>query len=297
MKNYVITTDATADYPTMLAEKDFYIIPMSYVIDGTLYDDIHNKKLSPVDFFNELQSGKFSSTSMVSHDQATEFFEKLLKEGNDIIHIAFPPVLSGCYDCYLQVAEELRVKYPERKFEVVDSRSASIGEGLLVWYALRNRDKGASYENELVYISDIRDNMGHIFTVDDPMHLYRGGRLKRTTAVVAKTLKIKPIITVNAVGELVQIGKVVGRKAAINYMTDYIKANHKGKQDMIFIQHADNLEDALALKQKVMEMFSLPDEKVVVDFVGPIIGSHLGKGTITMSFKSKERHPMKKFDD
>ena len=111
---------------------------------------------------------------------------------------------------------------------------------------------------------------------DDPMHLYRGGRLKKTTAVVAKTLKIKPIITVNAVGELVQIGKVVGRKAALNYMVDYMKANHKGKQDMVFIQHADNLEDALILKQKIMDTFKITEDNIVIDFVGPIIGSHLG---------------------
>ena len=294
---YLITTDATADYPKCFEEKDFYIIQMSYFMDGVLYDGIETPFLSTVDFYNKLAAGSFSKTAMATHDQVYKFFDELLSQGKDIIHISFAEPLSGGYACYCNVAEELREKYPDRKINIVDSKSASIGEGLLVWYALRNRDKGASYEDEVIYITSMRDNMGHLFTIDDIMHLYRGGRLKKNAALIGKTIQIKPILSCDPDGNLITIGKAIGKRNAIKSVLSFFENMSEGlEQEIIFIQHADNLKDAELLKSKVLEICNISEDKIIIDELGPIIGSHLGKGALTLSFKCKDRKEKLKFE-
>lgn len=297
LMKYLITTDATADYPKCFIEKDFYIIQMSYFMDGVLYDGIETPFLSTIDFYNKLASGSFSKTAMATHDQVYKFFDEFLSKGNDIIHISFAEPLSGGYACYCAVAEELREKYPERKINIIDSKSASIGEGLLVWYALRNRDNGASYEDEVIYITSMRDNMGHLFTIDDIMHLYRGGRLKKNVALIGKTIQLKPILSCDSDGNLITIGKAMGKRNAIKSVLSFFEIMSEGlEQEIIFIQHADNLKDAELLKSKVLEICNIPEDKIIIDELGPIIGSHLGKGALTLSFKCKDRKEKLKFE-
>lgn len=297
LMKYLITTDATADYPKCFIEKDFYIIQMSYFMDGVLYDGIETPFLSTIDFYYKLAGGSFSKTAMATHDQVYKFFDEFLSKGNDIIHISFAEPLSGGYACYCAVAEELREKYPERKINIIDSKSASIGEGLLVWYALRNRDNGASYEDEVIYITSMRDNMGHLFTIDDIMHLYRGGRLKKNVALIGKTIQLKPILSCDSDGNLITIGKAMGKRNAIKSVLSFFELMSKGlEQEIIFIQHADNLKDAELLKSKVLEICNIPEDKIIIDELGPIIGSHLGKGALTLSFKCKDRKEKLKFE-
>lgn len=294
---YLITTDVTADYPRCFEEKDFSILPMSYILDDEVYDGIKTPYLSAVEFFARLSSGAYAKTAMATPTVVYSFFEDLLKQGKDIIHISFAGPLSGAYNCYCNIAEELREKYPERKINIVDSKSASIGEGLLVWYALRNRDNGASYEDEVSYITSMRDNMGHLFTIDDIMHLYRGGRLKKNAALIGKTIQIKPILSCDPDGNLITIGKAIGKRNAIKSVISFFGEMSKGQeQDIIFIQHADNLKDAELLKSKVLEICNISEDKIIIDELGPIIGTHLGKGALTLSFKCKDRKEKLKFE-
>lgn len=292
MKNYIITTDMTADYPASLIEKDFYILDMAYVLDGVLYDGKTNPYLTTKDFYTALAEGKHSSTSMVTTEEAKEFFSQFLSEGNDVLHISFSSALSGCYESYLSAVKELEVLYPNNKVVVVDSLSAASGEGLLAYYALRKRDEGASLEENADYITDLRHHIGHVFTVDDMNHLYRGGRVSKTQAVVGGALKMKPVLMVSDEGKLVPTNTMMGRKLALRTLVDKMVAKSKGYDNKVaFIGSCDADDDAEILKKMVEDKF--PHITVYIGDISAIVGSHLGKGGLTLHYLCQDKIPFR----
>lgn len=286
MEKYIITTDMTADVPaSMLAnEKDFAIINMSYVLDGELYDGVTNPYLSVKDFYAKLAEGKMASTSMVTVEEAKEFFGTFLEKGQDVLHISFSSALSGCYNSYVSAAKELEETYPNNKVVVVDSLCASSGEAILSYYALRRRDEGMSIEDNAEYLTDLRHHVGHVFTVDDMAHLYRGGRVSKGKAVIGQALKIKPVLTVSNEGKLVPIDTKMGRKPALRSLVDKMDARLTDEypNDIFIIGNCDAIEDAEVLKNMVLDKH--PDANILFADVTPIVGTHLGKGGITLLY-------------
>ncbi len=290
MDKFFITTDKTADYPDFLLkdEKDFAVLDMSYVVDGKLYscsDGLSNKE-----FYQLLSEGKTSSTSMVSVENTQAFFEDILAKGYDVLHVSFSSALSGSYEGYLKAASGAMKNYPDRKIAVVDSLSATCGEALLVYYVLRKRDEGASFDECTRYASELRDHIGHVFTVDDLMHLYRGGRLKKTTATVGKALNMKPVLMVSEEGKLVPTNTVMGRRPALKTMVDKMEVKNAGYDDkLIIIAHCDAFDDAMTLKKMVETR--LGKSNVQIAEISPIVGTHLGKGGLTMFYLAKDKIP------
>jgi DegV family protein with EDD domain len=292
MSKYIITTDMTADYPAQLEEKDFFVIDMAYVLDGVLYDGKTNPYLSTADFYSALADGKTSSTSMVTTEEAKEFFGKFLKEGYDVLHVGFSSALSGCYESYVSAVKELESVYPNNKVVVIDSLCATLGEGLLAYYALRKRDEGASIDENADYLNDLRHHVGHVFTVDDMNHLYRGGRVSKTTAVVGEALKMKPVLMVSDQGKLVPTNTMMGRKLALRTLVDKMVARTKGYDNKIaFIGSCDANKDAELLKKMVEEKF--PNIKVLIGDISAIVGSHLGKGGLTLHYLCSDKIPFR----
>ncbi|MBR2955724.1 MAG: DegV family protein [Clostridia bacterium] len=292
MKKYIITTDMTADYPVQFAEKDFYVIDMAYILDGVLYDGKSNPYLCTKDFYSALAMGKTSSTSMVTTEEAKEFFGKFLKEGHDVLHVGFSSALSGCYESYVSAVKELEAIYPNNKVVVVDSLSATLGEGLLVYYALRKRDEGATIDENAEYLNELRHHIGHVFTVDDMNHLYRGGRVSKTTAVVGEALKMKPVLMVSHEGKLVPTNTMMGRKLALRTLVDKMVARTKGYDNKVaFIGSCDADADAQALKKMVEDKF--PGIEVHIGDISPIVGSHLGKGGLTLHYLCSDKIPFR----
>jgi DegV family protein with EDD domain len=292
MSKYIITTDMTADYPAQLEEKDFFVIDMAYVLDGVLYDGKTNPYLSTADFYSALADGKTSSTSMVTTEEAKEFFGKFLKEGYDVLHVGFSSALSGCYESYVSAVKELESIYPNNKVVVIDSLCATLGEGLLAYYALRKRDEGASIDENADYLNDLRHHVGHVFTVDDMNHLYRGGRVSKTTAVVGEALKMKPVLMVSDQGKLVPTNTMMGRKLALRTLVDKMVARTKGYDNKIaFIGSCDADKDAELLKKMVEEKF--PNVKVLIGDISAIVGSHLGKGGLTLHYLCSDKIPFR----
>lgn len=293
MQRYYVTTDQTADFPSTLIEKDFKIIPMTYVVDTTLYDGVNTPFLSPHDFYEQLSQGKHSTTSMVPVEESEEFFEAILKQGFDILHIAFSSALSGCYEGYVQAASNLKKKYPDRNIKVVDSRCASSGEGLLVYYVLKKRAEGATLQENADYATDLRNHIGHAFTVNDMIYLYRGGRVTKTTAIMGNAIKIKPVLMVSDEGKLIPTNKVIGRRPALHSMVDKMEAKGKGyTNDLVIISHGDCEDDALALKKMVNERFR--EQNIIITDIGPVIGSHCGKGVLALFYLAQDKNPFTK---
>lgn len=283
MSRFFISTDMTADFPPELAGEDFRIIPMSYVLDGTVYDGKNRTFLTPHEFYSALEEGKTSSTSMVPVEEAKAYFAAMLGTGKDVLHISFPAAMSGCYDGYLKATAELAEDFPGRRVVVIDGKCASSGEGLLAYYAMKKRDGGADLDETAEYVAALRDHIGHAFTVSDLKHLYRGGRLSRGAAIVGQAIKLNPILMVDENGALEHIGSVMGRKSAIRTLLAKMERETAGYvNDVVIVAHGDCIGDAEYLKEKVEERF--PGQRVIVTDVGPIIGSHCGKGMLALLY-------------
>lgn len=295
MKNYVITTDMTADVPEqMLATKeDFYVLDMSYVLDGELYDGKTNPYLSVKDFYNKLAEGKMASTSMVTVEEAKDFFAPFLENGQDVLHISFSSALSGCYNSYVSASKELEEEYPNNRVVVIDSLCASSGEALLCYYALKKRDEGMSIDDNAEYCTNLRDHVGHVFTVDDMNHLYRGGRVSRGKAVIGQALKIKPVLTVSNDGKLMAVDTKMGRKPALRSLVEKMNARLTDEypNDLFIIGNCDAMVDAEVLKNMVLEKH--PDANIMFADVTPIVGTHLGKGGVTLLYLCSDKPPFK----
>lgn len=284
--SYFITTDATCDFPKQLSFENFKIIPMAYIIDDIEYGI--DKELSGKEFYDLVRNGALPTTSLITTYTATEFFRPILEAGNDILHICFSSALSSTYQSVTIAVEELQKEFPDRKIYLVDSKCASSGEALLVYYALKARDNGLNIDDNYKQTEERRDHLCHYFTPNDLFHLMRGGRVSRTAAIAGSLLKIKPMLYVNIDGKLSTIDKVKGRKKAltelVNHMLDKMILE---ENEIIFISHADCIEDATFVKEKITEKTGI--QNIVLEYIGPVIGSHAGQGTVALFFIGKDK--------
>ena len=288
--SYHITTDSTSDLPLeYYKENDVACIGMKFRLGDKDYAEGPDLTLTPHEFYDALRAGIPSSTVQVNTFEFVEFAEPILAAGDDLLHVAFSSGLSGTYDSYVRGAQELAQKYPERKIVVVDSRAASMGEGLLVYYAVENRRSGMSLEDNARWLEDNKLHLCHWFTVDDLMHLHRGGRVSKTSAVFGSMLSIKPVLHVDDEGHLILVSKSRGRQASLQALADRMKATvfENVREQMIFISHGDCPEDAEKLADILRKTFGVT--KIMIHSIGAVIGSHSGPGTVALFFLGSQR--------
>lgn len=287
VREYVITTDSTVDLSKeFLNEKEITVLSLSYILDGVTYKDMEG--LTGKEFFDKLRNGSLPTTSQINPEEAKETFEQIVKEGKDILHIAFSSGLSGTYNSCRIAAEDLMEEYPESKVIVIDSLCASMGEGLLLYKAIELKEEGKSLEELADWVEANKLHICHNVTVDDLFHLHRGGRISKATAVLGSMVKIKPIIHMDNEGKLVVIGKERGRKKSITNLVDRME-KQMGEYDnsTCMITHGDCEEDALYLKTLLEERFGV--KKVIIHGIGSVIGSHTGPGVLAVFFMGDER--------
>ncbi|MBP9920597.1 MAG: DegV family protein [Proteiniclasticum sp.] len=285
MRNYKIITDSTCDLPsTVIRELDVHVIPMEYILDEVShFQDIEDEGEKTASFYGSLREGKVSSTSMINTVRFMDVFEPYLKAGQDILHISFSSALSGSYNASRMAAEELKELYPERKILVLDSIAASIGQGLLVYHAVLKKRQGLTHEELYVWLEENKKQICHWFTVEDLMHLKRGGRISALSANIGTALNIKPILSVNMEGKLVNLGKVMGRKKSLSELIIKMKTSIETPENqVVIIGHGDSLKDAEFLSSKLKN--ELHVKEVIMTQIGPIIGSHTGPGMIGLTF-------------
>ena len=282
MREFVITADSTVDLPKQfLEEKQVPVVSLSYIIDGATYKD--GEGLTSKEFYDKIREGAMPTTSQVNPEQARDLFEPILKEGKDILHIAFTSGLSGTYNSCRIAAEELSEEYPDRKIVVVDSLCAASGEGLLLYKALELKEQGKTMDEIVAWVEENKLHVCHDVTVDDLFHLHRGGRVSRTSAVLGTIIKIKPIIHVNEEGKLIVIGKERGRKKALQTLVERMEEKSQGfDNDIVMITHGDALEDAEYVKGLIKEKFGITN--IMINPLGTVIGSHTGPGVIALFY-------------
>ena len=287
MRDFIIVTDSTVDLPeSMLEEQGIPVLQLNYVLDGKTYED--RKGLSGKEFFNKLREGSMPTTSQVNPEQAKEFFELFVKEGKDILCIGFSSGLSGTYNSERIAAEELSEEYPDAKIIVIDSLCASMGQGLLLVKALKKQREGMTLEELAQWLEENKLHICHNVTVDDLNHLYRGGRISKTTAVLGTLVQIKPIIHMNDEGKLIVIGKERGRKKALNTIVDMMGKQMEGyENDLVMVTHGDCLEDAEYVKSQIQKKYGIQD--VVINGIGTVIGTHTGPGVVAVFCMGEKR--------
>ncbi|MBO5339451.1 MAG: DegV family protein [Oscillospiraceae bacterium] len=290
MSDFVILTDSSADLTAeLVAELDVQVLPLSYNMEGKIvYNYPDNREMDPHEFYNLLRAGKTATTSAVNVAQYTEAIEPDLQQGKDVLVLAFSSGLSTTYNSAVIAADDLREKYPERKIYVVDTLCASLGQGLLVYLAAKEREKGRSIEEVRDWAQANKLSVAHQFTVDDLHFLKRGGRISATTAVVGTMLAIKPVLHVDDEGHLINIGKCRGRGASLKALVDTMEKTVIDPADQtVFISHGDCLEDAQTVADMVKERFGV--KEVIMNHVGPVIGAHAGPGVVALFYIAKER--------
>ena len=285
--SYQIITDSCCDFPTPMYETlGLTFVPLSVEFRGETNDDRNDDSLK--DMYEGLRAGEAAKTSAVNPTRWSETMEPVLSAGEDLLVLAFSSGLSTTCHSAVMAANELQEKYPERKIYVVDTLSASLGEGLLVWYACKKRDEGLSLEALRDWVTEMRFHLCHWFTVDDLMYLKRGGRISATTAIVGTMLGIKPVLHMDDEGHLISMSKARGRKASIEALA--AKMGELGKDydnSTVFICHGDCIDDARYLEKIVREKYGA--KNVVIGYTGAVIGSHSGPGTLALFFLGKNR--------
>lgn len=290
MSDFVILTDSSADLGEEMVRKlDVQVVPLGFVLDGQVYHDYpDNRDMDPHAFYERLRKGDAATTNAVNTAQYTEALEPLLQAGRDVLVLAFSSGLSATYQSSVIAVEELRAKYPERKLYTVDTLCASLGQGLLVWYAAQLRERGRSIKEVQDWVEEHKLNLCHQFTVDDLYFLKRGGRVSAATALVGSMLHIKPILHVDSEGHLINIDKVRGRQASLKALVDRMEETAIDPGSLtVFISHGDCLEDAQMVAEMVKKRFGV--DEVYINYVGPVIGAHSGPGTVALFYIGTER--------
>ena len=278
MRDYIITVNSTVDTgKEWLEERNVPVIPLKYTIDGQEYTDMYG--LSDKEFFQKLREGKMSVTSQINPEEAKEMLEPYVKEGKDVLHLAFSSALSGTCNSMKIAAEELQEEYPEAKVIVVDTLCAGMGEAMLLYYALKQKEAGKTIEEVAQWVEENKLHVCHNVTVDDLFHLHRGGRVSKTAAVLGTMVKVKPIIHMDDNGALQVIGKERGRKKSLHKIVDMAVERSEGwDNEIIMITHGDCLEDAEYVAKLVREKMGI--ENVFIHNIGTVIGSHTGPGVV-----------------
>lgn len=284
--SYKIITDSCCDLSEQMAkELEVAVVPLSVELDGACFDD---GQMSPKAFYDSLRAGKMPRTSGVNPQRWAAEMEPVLAAGEDVLAAAFSSGLSTTYQCAVIAAEELRERYPERKILVVDTLAASRGQGLLVYYAAKLRQAGKPIEEAARWLEDHKRNLAHWFTVDDLMHLKRGGRVSAATAIMGTMLQIKPVLHVDDAGKLISMSKARGRKAALHALVGCAeKTQLPGENDVMFICHSDCAADAEYVAGLVKERLGV--KEVYIHYIGSVIGSHTGPGTVGLFFLARHR--------
>lgn len=285
--SFTIYTDTGSDYSDLMARKmKVKILPLSYIINNESYVSITDELMKFT--YNALRSKASVSTSCCNVYTIESEFEKELLLGNDVLYLAFSSGLSATYNNAIEAKNNIINKYPNSKIYIIDTLSASLGHGLLVTYASKLKDEGKSIEEVASFIENNKLKLTHLFTVDNLYYLYNGGRITKSTYLIASVAQIKPIMHVNDQGKLEALTKVICRRKSLNTLiSKTLETIDTTNGNIIYISHADCIEDAKYIERKILE--KMPQADILIDYISPVIGVHAGPGTVAVFYFSKHR--------
>lgn len=276
---FKILTDSTTDLPEKwAAEHDVIILGLTIQLDGVTYETVGENKLTSKTLLEKMKAGSQPTTSQINVGQFEDVFREYAKAGTPLLYVAFASLLSGTYQSAVMARDIVLEDYPQAVIEILESRAASMGEGLLVMKAVEARSEGKSLAETLDILLALRPKVQTYFLVDDLNHLVRGGRISKTAAMIGSLASIKPIIAVQADGSLKPIAKVRGKKKAQAECVRMLLENIA--DDRAVIAHADADQDAENLKEQLLADGRV--KEVLIEPLGPVIATHVGPGTLAL---------------
>jgi DegV family protein with EDD domain len=274
----------------MVKQFDLEVVSLSYEIDGKTFEDTidKNREKNLDEFYSLIKNGKMTKTSQITPEKIRRAFSPYLESGVDILYLAFSSGLSGSFNSGKIVEKELLEKFPERKIIVIDTLCASLGEGLLVYEAVKRKEKGMELVELAEWVEANKIKVCHLVLADDLKHLCAGGRISAISAFFGGILSIKPIIHVDENGKLVLLGKKRGRENVLKFFIEKMQKNGINlKEQTIFISYTRCKNEAISFGEKIKETLGVKD--IFVNEIGTVIGSHTGFGIIAVFFFSSER--------
>lgn len=291
MRDYVIMTDSCCDLTAEeVAESELTVLPLTFMMEGASYRDTpDHADMSLAEYYRHIRAGAQCTTAAVNVGDFTDAMRPILESGKDILCVNFSSALSTTYQSAAIAADELRPEFPDAKIIVIDSLAASRGQGMLLWHAAKEKKRGASIDAAADWVRGMIQHQDHWFTVDDLNHLRRGGRLNATSAIIGTVLAIKPVMHTDSEGRLTPVSKARGMKQALTELVNRMDAlgTRPLEEQTVFICHADAPESVEFVKGLLKERFGVTD--VRAGYIGPVIGSHTGAGTLGLFFFGSER--------
>lgn len=265
------------------------LLPMPYRLDGVEREYAAGDEANVADFYRKLRDGQQSTTAQITVVTYYNAFRSLAAQGQQMLYIGLSSGITGSMQSAVLARNMVLEQIPEAKIVLVDSLCASLGFGLLVDLAIKNRDSGMSLDDNEQWLTDNRQRLNHWFTVDDLNFLFRGGRVTKSTAFMGSMLRIKPILRVDEAGELVPIEKVQGRKRSLRAIAEKaVELSNPRAGQTYFISHGDCVEDAVFVMEHIRK--GLPEAgDFLISPIGAIIGSHSGPGTLALFFLGEHR--------
>ena len=263
-------------------------ISMPYTIDDKEYYYDLGKATNFKEFYGKIRKGSIPITSALNEQNYIDIFTPFLEQGNDIIYVTFSNQMSGTFAQLDKAIATLKETFPDRSIKYVDTKNISLGAGIIAYLAALEYKKGATDDEIIKFVEDIRDNISEYFIVDDLMHLKRGGRISAVAATIGTILGIKPVLKINEEGKIINCNKVNGRKKSLLELVNIFKEKGQNTADYpIGIMHSDCLDDALFVRNKIEEIIG-KDAEIWLQDIGPTVGTHCGPGTVGITFHGRK---------
>lgn len=283
--SFQIITDTSSNLTKgYIEENRLMMLPFTYRFEGE--DEQYCMEIENFDghaYYERIGEGARVQTSQINPETFKDLFRPIAERGDDVLYIGMSSAISGTFQSSHIAAEEMKEEFPNREFVTVDTKGASLGEGLIVMEAVKLRDEGKTLTEILPILDEKIECLYQIFTVESLTHLKRTGRLTGAAAFVGNLLNIKPLLKGNEQGQIVSVDKARGNKKAIQKMAErYDEFSVNGEEQTVCIADADNDED-VALLTELLNRNHPPKEIIRVCYE-PVTGSHVGPGAVALFF-------------
>ena len=285
MNKFMVITDTTSDlYKELRVKYNIEYLMMSFNDGTNQYDaDIDFGEMSAKDFYDKMRNGTTFKTSQVQMKEIGHKLAKYLSQGQDVLYVACSSQLTGSCNFVRISSPDLLDRYPERKIICFDSLRSTGGEGLIAIRASQLADEGKTVEEAYKILNEEKLNYNTICTVDSLEWLKKAGRVKSSRAFFGNLFGVKPIIVADANGNNFAFTKVKGRNNSLDFIVNEVKTRIiNPSEQMVFVEHADDLEAAEYLKKKIEE--EVKPKEIIVTNIGPIIGATVGPNSVIVSF-------------
>lgn len=286
---FKIMTDSISDLPSgFIRQENIDVLFVPYKIEGRIFN--RNYQMDPVAFYNKMREGFVPETFPVTFEEARTAFGQVLKTQPEILYISFSSKMSQTFENVQRAARELNRGVDGAKIIVIDTKAASLGQGLIVYQAARMRKEGATIDEVAKYIEQNLLSFSQIMTVDSPGYLYRGNRIKKSSLIMCTLTGLRPILHIDAEGAYARFDLIRGRKSSLLYLVDFLEAHMKYSREdneIIGISHCDCEADAEFVAEEIRRRFGF--ERIMIQMMEPAIGAHTGPGTIGLFFRGNKR--------